>query len=80
MPHIVVKMYQGRTDEQKEELSKALLETAVKVTGRSEEHFSVAIEDYAPENWEKDVYEPEIVGKRETLYVKPGYGSLAEGK
>ena len=80
MPHIVVKMYKGRTDEQKVELSKALLETAVRVTGRGAEHFSGAVEDYEPENWQKDVYEPEIVGKQETLYVRPGYGSLAEEK
>ena len=78
MPHIVVKMYKGRTEEQKNELAKALLETAVKVTGRGAEHFSVAIEDYEPENWTDEVYDKEIAGKQDTLYVKPGYGSLAE--
>lgn len=78
MPHIVVKMYKGRTDEQKNELAKALMETAVKVTGRGAEHFSVAIEDYEPEIWTDEVYDKEIVAKQDTLYVKPGYGSLAE--
>ena len=80
MPHIVVKMYKGRTEEQKSELAKALLETAVKVTGRGAEHFSVAVEDYDPEVWTEEVYDKEIVGKKDTLYVKPGYGSLAENQ
>ncbi|MBE7012028.1 MAG: 4-oxalocrotonate tautomerase [Ruminococcaceae bacterium] len=80
MPHIVVKMYKGRTEEQKSELAKALVETAVKVTGRGAEHFSVAVEDYDPEVWTNEVYDKEIVAKQDTLYVKPGYGKLAENK
>ena len=62
MPHIVVKMYKGRNEEQKSELAKALVETAVKVTGRGAEHFSVAVEDYDPEIWTEEVYDKEIVG------------------
>ncbi len=80
MPHIVVKMYKGRTNEQKSELAKALVETAVKVTGRGAEHFSVAVEDYDPEIWTEEVYDKEIVEKIDTVYVKPGYGSLAENQ
>lgn len=80
MPHIVVKMYKGRTEEQKSELAKALVETAVRVTGRGAEHFSVAVEDYEPEMWTDEVYDKEIVAKQDTLYVKPGYGKLAENK
>lgn len=40
---------------------------------------SVAIEEYAPEAWMHDVYEPEIAGKAERLFKRPGYGPLSAG-
>lgn len=80
MPHITVKWFSGRNEEQKKELAEALLETAVRVTGRGAEHFSVSIEDYDPSEWDEKVYEPEIVNKQDTLYIKPGYGSMSDGK
>ena len=38
-----------------------------------EESVSVAIEEIRAEDWAKKVYEPDIVGKSESLYKKPGY-------
>jgi 4-oxalocrotonate tautomerase len=46
------------------------------VLGNREESVSVAIEDVAADRWEPDVFEPEIKGRRETLYKKPGYASV----
>ena len=77
MPHIAVKWYKGRTEEEKQELANALLETAVKVTGRGAEHFSITIEDIEKEDWTNEVYEPDIAGKEDKLYIRPGYGPLA---
>lgn len=39
-----------------------------------EESVSVAIEEIRPQDWAAEVYKPDIVGHREKLYKKPGYG------
>jgi 4-oxalocrotonate tautomerase len=37
---------------------------------------SVAIEDVSPGRWVEDVYKPDVLGKGDTLYKKPGYDPL----
>ncbi|SFA80858.1 4-oxalocrotonate tautomerase [Rhizobium sp. NFR07] len=76
MPHIVVKMIEGRTEEQKQKLTEELSKTLMAVLGNREESVSVAIEDVAADRWEPDVFEPEIKAKKATLYKKPGYASV----
>jgi len=44
--------------------------------GCSEEAVSVAIEDVAPSDWTETVYKPDIMGKADALYKKPGYDPL----
>ncbi len=34
---------------------------------------SVSIEDVEPSDWVETVYKPDIIGKADTLYKKPGY-------
>jgi 4-oxalocrotonate tautomerase len=41
-----------------------------------EESVSVGIEDVEPKNWTDQVYRPDILGKTETIYKKPGYEPL----
>jgi 4-oxalocrotonate tautomerase len=36
---------------------------------------SVSIEDIEPEDWSEIVYTPDITGKWDKLYKKPGYNS-----
>lgn len=80
MPHIIVKWYKGRTEEQKKEFAEAIAKEASRLLNRGEEHFSVSIEDYDQAEWEEKVYRPDIAEKQEILYKRPGYGSLAEEK
>ena len=72
MPHIVVKLWPGRTEEQKTAMARALVEAAGKNLNASPEWLSVAIEEVAPENWEEQVVTPEIDGKADTLYFRQG--------
>lgn len=72
MPHIVVKMLKGRTEEQKERLSSALQKTLMEVLGASEPHVSVSVEDYTPAEWQ-GVFKEEITDKPDTLRIAPGY-------
>ena len=73
MPHIIVKLYPGRTEEQKHELAQAIVTDVVAIAGCEEKSVSVAIEEVHPEQWAEKVYRPEIAGRRELLYVQPGY-------
>lgn len=76
MPHITLKMYQGRTEEQKEAAVKALTEALKSSLGCSEEHVSVSIYDYDPKEWGEQVFYPEIMADEEHLYKKPEYKPL----
>jgi 4-oxalocrotonate tautomerase len=73
MPHIILKMYPGRTYEQKNKLAQAITDSVVKIAKCEEKSVSVAIEEIAPENWAETVYRPDIMEKEETLVKKPGY-------
>ncbi|WP_199244276.1 tautomerase family protein [Pseudodesulfovibrio cashew] len=73
MPHISVKLWPGRSEEDKKRLAEAIAEDVVRITGCSESSVSVSIEDVPSEEWKEKVYDPEIRGKEESLYKKPGY-------
>lgn len=73
MPHIQVKLLEGKTEVQKQELTKALIEAAQKVIGFGEESYSVSIEDFSLQSWEDKVYPQDIMGDESILYKTPGY-------
>jgi len=77
MPHVNVRMYAGRTEDDKQRLAEAIGQALTQVLGSSDRSISVAIEDVAPDDWMAEVYEPEITGKQDRLYKKPGYGPAA---
>ncbi len=76
MPHVVVKMFPGRTEEQKKKLAEEIVKDIMTVLNSKEETISVAIEDVEKEDWPEKVYRPEIYEKMDTLYKKPGYNPL----
>jgi 4-oxalocrotonate tautomerase len=73
MPHIIVKLWKGKSEAQKKKLAEELTQTAMSVIGSGEESFSVAIEDIDPNDWKENVYLPDILGQKEKLYKQPGY-------
>ena len=74
MPHVVIKCFPGRTEEQKtkcaEEVTKAIAETM----GCNESSVSVDIKEIAQDDWKDQVWDKEIL-PLENLYKKPGYTS-----
>lgn len=80
MPHIIVKMYSGRSEEQKQKLAEAVTKAVMASTGNGEEAVSVSIEDVAPSDWTEKVYKPDIENGSGKLYKRPGYGPLAASK
>lgn len=74
MPHIIVKLWPGQSEQQKRQLADAITGDVMRILKSAEASVSVGFEEIAPDNWTKDVYEPDIQGKPDTIYKKPGYG------
>jgi 4-oxalocrotonate tautomerase len=75
MPHVLVKLYAGRTDQQKAKLAEAITKTVTAALKLEEQSISVAVEDVAPAQWTEKVYKPDILNNPK-LYKKPGYDPL----
>lgn len=73
MPHIIVKMFPGRTDEQKMDLAEKITKAVVEAINIDEKSISISYEEIPREKWEEEVYKPDIIDKEHTLYKKPGY-------
>jgi 4-oxalocrotonate tautomerase len=73
MPHIIVKLYAGKSEEQKARLTEKIVNDVMEVMGSREESISVSIEDVKAEDWMEQVYKPDIVHGRGKVFKKPGY-------
>lgn len=73
MPHVIVKLYPGRTERQKTRLADAIVKDVTSVLGYGDDSVSVAMEEITPGDWPEKVYRPDIVNNAEKLYKKPGY-------
>jgi len=76
MPHVIVKLATGKSEVQKSRLAEAIVKDVMTALNSKEENISVAIEEIQPENWTEQVYKPDIQGRWEKLYKKPGYNPL----
>ena len=72
MPHISVKMLQGRSEAQKEKLAAALVMTLTEQLGCSDHYVSCTVEDFDAKEWQ-DVFKTDIEGKKDKLYKKAEY-------
>jgi len=73
MPHVIIKMHPGRTDEQKKKLVAAIVKDITTIAVCEEKSLSIAIEEISPDEWAEKVYKPDILQKEKTLVKKPGY-------
>ena len=73
MPHVIVKLWPGKSEQQKSRLAAAIARAVMDVLDYGEESVSVAMEEVEPEDWAEKVYKPDIVSKPDQLYKKPGY-------
>ena len=73
MPHVIIKLWPGRTVDQKRALAykvAAALKDAIQVPEGS---ISIAIEEVPKSEWKEKVYDPEIMARKDILYKKPDY-------
>jgi len=73
MPHVSIKLYPGRSEEQKSRLAEQIVQDVMALANCREESVSVAIEEIQAADWTEKVYKPDILGNWEKLYKKPGY-------
>jgi 4-oxalocrotonate tautomerase len=73
MPHVIVKLWPGKTPTQKKRLAEKIAQDVMEVLDYGEESVSVAMEEVKSPDWAKKVYQPDIKAKWDKLYKKPGY-------
>lgn len=74
MPHVIVKLWPGKSDRQKQALADAITRDVMTCLAYGEEAVSLAFEEVAPADWTDQVYRPDILGKWPILFKQPGYG------
>jgi 4-oxalocrotonate tautomerase len=73
MPHVIVKMYPGRSEQVKNRLVREIVKNVVAIALCEEKSVSVAIEEINPADWPEKVYKPDILDRPDILYKEPEY-------
>lgn len=73
MPHIIVKLWPGKTEQQKTRLAAAITQNVTDILNYGDDAVSVAVEEISPGDWAEKVYQPDILSQPELIYKKPGY-------
>jgi len=73
MPHVIVKLWPGKSEQQKKKLAAEITQAVMSTLHYGEESVSVGIEEVKAADWTEQVYKPDIIAKRGTIYKEPGY-------
>ena len=73
MPHLIVKLWPGRSEEDKIKLTQKLTEAVNEAINVSDDSISIALEEIPKDEWVEKVYKPDIMMNENKLYKKPGY-------
>ena len=73
MPHVIVKLWPGKSEEQKTRLAQAIAKDVMDNLHYGEESISVAMEEVRSQEWKEKVYKPDIQKNWDKLYKQPGY-------
>jgi 4-oxalocrotonate tautomerase len=68
MPHVIVKLWPGKSEQQKTRLAEAITKDVMDVLQYGEESVSVALEEIQPQDWAEKVYKPDIQNNPDKLY------------
>lgn len=80
MPHVIVKLWPGKSPDQKQRLSDAIVDDVKRILGYGDESVSVAFDEVPAEKWTDQVYEPDILNNWHNLTKEPGYGPRPRSK
>lgn len=73
MPHVEIKCFSGRTEEQKTLCAERIAENIAETLGCNVSSVSVTIEEVSEDNWKEKVGDTNILLSVDSLYKKPGY-------
>lgn len=73
MPHVIVKLWPGKSEAQKSRLAERIVHDVMDVLNYGDESVSVAFEEISAKDWKEKVYKPDILSQPGKLYKKPGY-------
>ena len=73
MPHVILKLYPGRTDDVKRQLAERIAGDVAEIADCQMKSISVAIEEVDPNDWAEKVYRPDILENEDRIVIKPGY-------
>jgi 4-oxalocrotonate tautomerase len=73
MPHVIVKLWPGKSEQQKARLADRIAKDVMDVLGYGEESVSVSMQEIPAEDWAEKVYRGDIVNGPAKVYKKPGY-------
>ena len=73
MPHVIVKLWPGKSEQQKTRLAEAITKDIVDILHYQELSVSVAMEEINSKDWVEKVYKHDIQKNWDKLYKKPGY-------
>jgi 4-oxalocrotonate tautomerase len=77
MPHVIVKLWPGKSEHQKAQLADAIVKDVTHLLGYGEDSVSLSFEEVSARDWAEKVYKPDIVANPHKLYKKPGYDLTA---
>ncbi len=73
MPHIEIKCFPGRTEEQKNKCAQEITRVIAETLGCKTTSVSVAIKEVPEKDWKEKVWDAQIVPDGKDLYKKPEY-------
>ena len=63
MPHVIVKLWPGKSEQQKEHLADKIAKDVMDVLNYGEESVSVGFEEINSKDWKEKVYKPDVKDK-----------------
>ena len=76
MPHVIVKLWPGESERQKQKLAEGITKAVMTSLGYGEESVSVSLDEVPSGEWTEKVYKPDIINGAGKLYNRPGYDPL----
>ena len=73
MPHVIVKLWPGKSEQQKTRLAGKITKDVMDVLNYGDESVSVAFEEISAQDRAEKVYKPDILASPERIYKKPCY-------
>ena len=76
MPHVIVKLWPGKSEQQKQRLADCVTKAVGTSLSYGDDAVTVSLEEIEPGEWTRKVYTPDIINGPGKLYKKPGYRPL----